>query len=179
MECVCRLVTLTLQSLQFAVASEEFGVSTSLFVRTIVGGKEDDGVLVKPLLAKLVEDLAHILVKTGYHGSKMGMGVGYRVVTRVFPTAPCFVVKELFLVALQKRVVRLCELGVWQGVGQETNKGLRGILTVEPLQRLVVYYMCRVLLSLEILFAKHGVLYVLLQDLAHHGCVAQRLAEAV
>lgn len=47
------LVTLTLQSLQLAVASEEFGVSTSLFVRTIVGGKEDDGVLVKPFSRSL------------------------------------------------------------------------------------------------------------------------------
>ena len=52
------------------------------------------------LVVQLGEDFAHILVQSGNHSRKLCMGMNRSVVSRIFPSAPGFIGKELFLVIL-------------------------------------------------------------------------------
>ncbi len=52
------LVALALQALQLAVATEELWVGAAFFVRSVIGCKDDDGVLVKTLHLQLGEDFS-------------------------------------------------------------------------------------------------------------------------
>ena len=74
------LVALALESAQFAVASEEFGVGAALLMRSVVGGEDDERVLVESLLAQLCYHLANVLIETGYHSGKLGVGMLHGVV---------------------------------------------------------------------------------------------------
>ena len=103
----------------------------------------------------------------------------YGIIARAFLSAPGLVDEELLLVIFEYLVVGLSQLGMGQSVGEEAHKRMLGILTVNPLQSLVVYHTCRVLGALEVVLAKHRILDVLLHHLTHYGCVALRTREAV
>ena len=109
----------------------------------------------------------------------MGVCMLYGIIARAFLSAPGLVDEELLLVTFEYLVVGLSQLGMGQSVGEEAHKRMLGILTVNPLQSLVVYHTCRVLGALEVVLAKHRILDVLLHHLTHNGCVALRTREAV
>ena len=168
------LVALALQSAQFAVATEVFGIGTALLVRSVVACEDDESVLVESLLFQFGHHFTYVRVQTGYHSGEMGVCMLYGIIARAFLTAPSLVDEELLLVAFEYLVVGLSQLGMGQSVGEEAHKRMLGILTVNPLQSLVVYHTCRVLGALEVVLAEHRILDVLLHHLTHNGSVTLR-----
>ena len=172
-------IALAFQSFQLSIATEELWVGAALLVRTVIRGKDHHGVLVETLLFQLGEDFAYILVKTGNHSGKLGVGMNHGVVSGIFPTAPGLVLEELLLIVLQDGILRLSQFGMRQGIGEEAYEWMLTVLTVDPLQCLVVDDAGRILVALEIVLAKHRILDVLLHDVSHHRRISQSLAVAV
>ena len=172
-------VALAFQSFQLSIASEEFRIGSSFFVGSVIGCKDDDGVLVKSFLLEFCENFAHILVQSGNHSSKLGMGMYHGVVSRIFPSSPGFVVEKFLLVVLYDRIFWLCQLGMWKGIGEETCKRMLGILLVDPFQCFVVNDAGRILITLEVVFAKHRILDVLFHHFSHYSRISQSLAISV
>ena len=150
-------VALALQAAQLAVASEECRVGTAFFVRTVVTAEDDDGILVESFFFQLGQDFAHVGIQSADHAGKLGMCVHALVVAGTRISAPGLVMKELFLVFLQDRVVGLYQFGMRQGVRQEAVERLFAVLLVEPFQCLLVNQVGRILRTLEIVFAAHRV----------------------
>ena len=148
-------------------------------MRTVVAGEDYECILVESLLFQLGYHLTYIRIQTGYHSCKMSMGMLYWIIARAFLSAPSLIYEELLLVAFEYLVVGLSQLGMGQRISKETYERMLSILTVNPLQSLVVYDTCRILGALEVVLAEHRILDVLLHHLTHNGCVALRTREAV
>ena len=56
---------------------------------------------------------------------------------------------------------------MWQGVGEDAEERLSTILLTQPLQCMLVYEVGAVLLSVVVVLAVHGMLYVLLQHFTY------------
>ena len=173
------LVALALQALQLAVATEELWIGAALLVRTVIRGKDHHGILVETLFLQLGEDFAYILVETGNHSGKLGVGMNHGVVSGTFLSAPGLVLEELLLIVLQDGILRLGQFGMRQGIGEEAYERMLAVLTVNPLQCLVVDDAGRILVALEIVLAEHRILDVLLHDVSYHRRISQSLAVAV
>ena len=166
------LVALALQALQLAVATEELWIGAALLVRTVIRGKDHHGILVETLLLQLGEDFAYILVKTGNHSGKLGVGMNHGVVSGTFLSAPGLVLEELLLIVLQDGILRLSQFGMRQGIGEEAYERMLAVLTVNPLQCLVVDDAGRILVALEIVLAEHRILNVLFHDVSYHSGIS-------
>ena len=166
------LVALALQALQLAVATEELWIGAALLVRTVIRGKDYHGILVETLLLQFGEDFAYILVKTGNHSGKLGVGMNHGVVSGTFLSAPGLVLEELLLIVLQDGILRLSQFGMRQGIGEEAYEWMLTVLTVNPLQCLVVDDAGRILVALEIVLAEHRILNVLLHDFSYHSGIS-------
>ena len=166
------LVALALQAFQLAIATEELWVGTAFLVRTVIRGKDYHGILVETLLLQLGEDFAYILVKTGNHSGKLGVGMNHGVVSGTFLSVPGLVLEELFLIVLQDGILRLSQFGMRQGIGEEAYEWMLTVLTVDPLQCLVVDDAGRILVALKIVLAEHRILNILLHDFSYHSGIS-------
>ena len=141
------LVGTALDAAQFPVPAKERGVCATLFMRAVVAGEDDQGILVKAFLFELLQNLAHIAVQTCYHGSELCVFVAASVVpTASIGAVGTFLVgRELPVVAVQDAVAGLPELGMGQGVGEDAKKGLVLSLTVKPLEGIAMNQLSGVL----------------------------------
>ena len=126
------------QSLEQAVAVEECGVCSALFVRTIVGGENHDGVFVQSFGFEFVDDFTHHKVQARNHSCKLCVCHFRAVIAVAHLTAENVFLAEMIFIGLQQTVVRLLQFGVGQGVGEDAQEGLIFGLFVEPSHRLLV-----------------------------------------
>ena len=83
---------------------------------------------------------------------------------------------ETLLVTLKNRVVGLCQFGVREGVGEDTQEGLVGTLGIEPFERTAMNEVGGVLRAAFIVGAVHRPAGVGFEDLAPHAGVAAAAA---
>ena len=126
------------QSLEQAIAVEESGVCSTLFVRTIVGGENHDGIFVHTLRFEFGNDFTHHKVQARNHSGKLCVCLFRAVIAVVHLTAEGVLLAEMIFIGLQQTVVGLLQFGVGQGVGEDAQEGLVFRLFVEPSHRLLV-----------------------------------------
>ena len=170
----------TFESLEKSVAVEEGRIGSTLLVRSVVGGEDHDGVLVKALLLEFVENLSDIGVESGDHGRKLRMGDFGAVVAVAKLACELVLLAEMVLVGEEDAIFGLREFGVRERVGEDAEEGLRAALLVEPFHRLVMDEVGGVLRALGVVgLCGHAVLDVFLEDNAVCLGVACRTAEGV
>ena len=168
------------QAFEESVAVEEGGVGTAFFVRAVVGGEDNDGVFVESLFLEFGKDLTDVGVQTGDHGRKLRVGDFGAVITVAELAGKLVFLAEMILIGEQKAVFGLREFCVGEGVGENTEEGLRIALFVEPLHGLVVNEIGRVLRTLGVVGrGRHAVLDIFLENDTMGLGVAGRTAEGV
>ena len=165
-------MALPFQAAQFPIPTEELRVCSSFFVRTVVTAEDDDGVLVQPFFFQFLQDFAHVIVQTGNHTGKLGMGMLRNIITSFLVPAPGFISKELLLVAFQNRIIRLRKFRMRQGVGEKAIERLLSVLLVQPFQRLTVNQVSRILCTFLVIIAKHRIVDIIFHQDAYNSCVS-------
>ena len=168
------------QALEQPIAIEEGGIGTALFVRTIVGGEDYDGVFVHALRFEFRDDFAHHEVQARDHSSKLSVCLFGAVIAVAHLAAEDVLLAEVVLIRLQQTVVGLLQFGVGQGIGEDAQEGLIFGLFVEPSHRLLVDKVGRILRTFQIVFAAgHTIFNVLLERHTVGLFVATRTAKFV
>ena len=135
----------TLGAAQKAVAVEERGIGSSFFVRAVVAGEDDDGVVIESLFLELGQNLTYIGVQARNHAGELGVHVVCGIIAASAVTSPRFVIAEMSFVSLQDGVVGLHQFGVRECIGEETVERLVGRLVIEPFEGFLMNHVCRIL----------------------------------
>ena len=170
------LIGAALLALQESVAVEEVGVCAAFLMRAVVGGKDNDGVLVEPALFEFCHNLTHLRVEARDHRGKLGVAVVGGVVARTLVAAKGLLLAEMPLVGEEDRVFGLHQFGVRQGVGEDAEERRVGSLLVEPSHSLLVDEVGGILRTVAVAVAIHRVVDVLVERHAAHALVAARAA---
>ena len=168
-----------LDSLEQAVAVEERGVGSALFVRSVVRGEDEHGIVGQSFLLEFSHNLAHLYVEARYHGRKFGVAILRRVIARTLVPAIGALLAEMSLVGQEDGVLGLGQFGVRQGIGEDSEERLVGRLLVQPGHGALVNQVGGVLLALLVVRAIHGVGRILLQHFALHAVVARAAAVTI
>lgn len=169
----------TLQAAEFCITIEESGVCPALFVRTIIGGENHNGVFRQAFFFEFLHDFAHLHIQATDHGSKLRVSNVRRIVARTFVAAVLTLCAEMSLIGFEDGVLGLNQLSVRKRVGKDAQEGFVLALLVEPVESVLMNKVGRILLAVDIVVAKHGVLDVLIQNNAFHGLVARRTAVGI
>ena len=165
-------VTLAFQTTQFPIPSEELRVRSSFFVRAVVATEDDDGVLVQSLFFQLLQDFTHVIIQTGNHTGKLGMGMLGSIIASTFNTSPSLIPEELLFIFFQYGIIRLYKFRMWQGISEKAVERLLSVLFVQPFQRLTVNQVCRILSAFLVIIAKHRVVDIIFQQNTYNACIA-------
>ena len=74
------LVCTTLQATELTVVIEIFGICSTLFMRAVITGKNQHGIISQTLFLQHLDNLTYLRIQAGYHSSKLGMSLGRGVI---------------------------------------------------------------------------------------------------